>query len=272
MHKPIFIIGNTNAGTTCLHATLLSHPAIGGLPKELHFFGFCHNVFGRINRLFSLWPSFLTCHQNDTKFRGDFTSGPVTPAAARLLLQETFDMRLQLGEAYPGERLIFKEPKFSLRTKWLRELWPDCTIIVMVRNPFAVVEGLQRKLATHTDWYTMLDTPTACAQWLNTYNTILLETHGMDDVIFVRYEDMVQNNPAWWARLLDKLGFSTNGFATPELEQDRNERSMAKLTDWDIQYIAFACHALLERFGYSLEESECQTHQTAVQREKTAVV
>ncbi len=259
--RPIFIVGCTNSGTKCLFNSLMEHPELGGFKKELHFYGFGANLDGRINRLFSLWPCFKTNYLNDTKATS-FDNGPIDKEAVQRILSVLWEHPDE--EVKEGQRLLIKEPKFSLRIKWLQKIFPDCYIIAIVRNPWSVIEGLKRRIQALGDVPLNLDTPTAAAQWNITNNVIQMDGAGGENFQWVKYEDMIQadafpiklKSNCFWSRLLHHAGLPIDSFTIPNeskysnFEQGKDEESIKNLTTWDIDYINIACKHLIDKFNY----------------------
>jgi len=139
----------------------------------------------------------------------------------------------------------------------------------MVRNPYAVVEGLLRK-SVHSSWYRETATcdlfKTAASHVINclSFQRINIETWGERGVFFT-YEQMCEN-PAQVELQIRQL--------VPKLEDLRlrqrirvreynedlrnmNEQQIGRLTTDDLRRIneVFRPHRdLIESFGYSLRE------------------
>lgn len=267
--KPIFIVGCTNSGTKCLFYSLLQHPDLGGFDKELHFYGIQPNIDGRVNRLFSLFPCFNTNYLDETLEPRSFSTGPTEEAQVKQLLTMLLE-RTDEGDLHDGDRLLIKEPKLSLRIRWLKKLFPDSHIIAIVRNPWAVAEGIVRKCSHMGDVPLNLDIPTAAAQWNITNTIIRMDSAGIDGFHLVRYEDMIRadkfpngvESNCFWSRLLAHLELDPEGFTIPNGSKysrfvtDNDQGSMSRLSPWDVRYISYACKDLIEHYGYGLGERE----------------
>lgn len=263
--KPIFIVGCTNSGTKCLFFSLMTHPDLGGPTTELHWFGIQPNIDGRINRLFALWPCFHTNYLENENEPLSYGTGPLERKHIEEMLQiieERFPDKFKAGK-----RWLAKDPKLSLRIKWLKRLWPDATIIAIVRNPWAVVEGLKRKLAILGDVPLNLDTPTAMAQWISVNSVILNDSEKVEDCYIVRYEDMIQakkfpdglNSNCFWGRLLGHCKLELKEFKIPNkskysvFDSNKDNDSLDRLSEWDIEYINRSGAGLIQRFGYEVK-------------------
>ncbi len=268
LNKPIFIIGCTNSGTKCLFHSLMGHPNVVGPEKELHFYGIQPNYDGRLNRLFSLFPNFNTNYIDDTCEPRSFGTGPVDQFHVEKLIQAVLDIENIHWEPPTNNRILFKDPKLSLRIKWLKKIFPDCYIVAIIRNPWSTVEGIVRRLPLLGDVPLNLDIPTATAQWHITNTIIDMESKNVDNFYIVRYEDMISANKfpdglksnCFWSRLLAHLGLSKEGFSIPNKSTythflpSKNNDSLKNLTPWDVNYISNACAVLIDKYEYSLKK------------------
>jgi len=267
--QPIFIVGCTNSGTKCLFYSLMEHPQLSGPRKELHWYGLAPNLDGRLNRLFALYPCWNSTRVENQNELHAYGAGPTHHAAFVQIIKQLFDMLSSSNyKRQNNARLLFKDPKFSLRIPWIRSLFPDAHIIVMARNPWAVCEGIRRKVALMGDVPANLDIPTAVAQYNNVYHTILLDTNPRDAAIhFVRYEDLITATPfpqpsaspngcQFWRDLLSDLQLS-HSFTIPNASEyshfktDTDQQSMNNLTPWEIVFITNATTPIRERFNYT---------------------
>jgi hypothetical protein len=260
--KPVVIVCATNSGSKCLLHSLLEHPQLGGLRMELHWFGLAPNLPGRMDRLFSLWPCFPTNYmdENPPRFGG---TGPYDKNSVEYIIKKAYQCIPEKNRK-DGERLLIKEPKFALRLKWLRKIWPDCKIIVLVRNPWSVCEGIKRKLPLMGDVPSHIDIPTACAQWINTYSCIRVDSAKIHNVYTVRYEDMIRakkfpcgENGTFWTRLLEFCELDEKGFSIPNESKyshftgERDGFSLGLLSQWEKDFISEAAAHLIESYGYN---------------------
>jgi hypothetical protein len=260
--KMIFIVACTNSGTKCLLHSLLEHPELGGFRMEIHWFGLAPNIPGRMDRLFALWPCFPTNYLGEEPPH-HHGGGPWDRTSTECILNQAWRL---LGEKQKkaGKRLLLKDPKFCLRLKWIRKLWPDCKIVLLVRNPWSVSEGIRRKLPLVGDVPSGIDIPTACAQWINANTVAMLDSRDMKNVLRVRYEDMIRankfpygENGDFWKRLLDFCELEQDGFSIPNKSEyskfthERDGASLANMSTWEKGFVKEAARGLIEDFGYS---------------------
>ena len=269
LKKPIFIIGSTNSGTKCLFYSLVEHPELRGLKKELHFYGFQPNIDGRMNRLFSLFPNFNFNYLNETCEPRSFGVGPVDRGPVHKFLNSLMSSKSTAEDLLgTGQRAVFKDPKLSLRIKWLKHIYPDCYIVAIIRNPWATIEGIVRRLHIYGDIQLNLDVPTATAQWHITNTIIDMESKDIDNFYMVRYEDMISaskfpdsvESNCFWSRLLSHLDLGVEGFQIPNkhkytnFDVSKNSDSLKNLTPWQVNYISNACVVLNNKYGYSINQ------------------
>lgn len=268
--RPIFIVGCTNSGTKCLFHSLMGHPDLAGPEKELHFYGIAGNYDGRINRLFSLFPNFNTNYLDESCTPRSFGTGPTFKPGMEHLLKHILTTEKVQWEQPIKKRMLFKDPKLSLRIRWIKHLWPDSYIVAIIRNPWATIEGIIRRLPLMGDVPLNLDVPTATAQWHATNTIIELDSKSIDNFQIVRYEDMISatkfpgdaSENCFWSRLLSHLNLSIDGFQIPNdskyshFKQDKNSNSLENLSAWDINYISQACKDLIIKYGYNLKNEQ----------------
>lgn len=273
--SPIFVVGCTNSGTTVLHDVLRSHPEVDGIGIEPHYGGLAPNIAGRLNRLFALWPAFTDTYVNENSELAS-AAGFIFPDQVHDWFKCWYEFHQQKGRGSDtSKRQLVKEPKFSLRVRWLKCIWPDCYIVAIVRNPWSVVEGIKRKLSQIGDLPLIVDTPTALAQWVNVNSCIMIDSKNISNFSLVRYEDMINadvfpNNGTdkncFWMRLLSHLNLSADNFKIPNetpkshFDNSRDAFSLSRLSKWDIDFITYTAAHLIKEFKYSsFLEEKCMT-------------
>jgi len=173
-----------------------------------------------------------------------------------------------------GKRLVFKDPKLSLRLTWIKRLWPDAIIIAMVRNPWSVVEGIIRRLPVLGDVQLNLDVPTATAQWINTNSVLLLDSRKISNFMWVRYEDLIKgksfpveiDKKQIWSKILRHCELEPDKFTIPnrsafsEYKKNKDSASWKKLSPWARNFIGIATRGLLDKLGYEDYPRKVEAH------------
>ena len=164
---PILITGCTNSGSKILFYSLLEHPQLGGFEGELRNLNI--PVMQKfISRLFAIYPQFYKyC---TTAGKEDKLLGCLDGEEAKRRIAD----RMQIVDSYKsGDRLLLKSPLMSLRLKWFREVFPDSFILIMIRGPHAVAEGIRRRSNGRPD------IPICISQWMTTNIIMRMDTEGM---------------------------------------------------------------------------------------------
>jgi hypothetical protein len=235
----VFVVGCYNSGTTLLHDALAAHPDVGSLPREGQELTDVLPLPRRLGlpRLWALEPE---------RFRLDETS---TGVDARRLAR-------QWGARFddPGRPLLLeKSPTNAARVRWLDRHFENAHFVAIVRDGFAVSEGIRRK-AGHA-------IGRAARQWARSNEILLADLERVPRALVVRYEELAAEPEAVLRRVHAFLGlegetaalarrrFSVHG-ETSEI-RDRNARSHAALDAADLDAIEAVAGPLLVRLGYA---------------------
>ena len=129
--KWVFIVGCYNSGTTLLHEILTNHPQIGYLPTEGHFLTDQlpseHEL--DIPRMWHLRKKLFQLESDDS-----------LPDATRI--KREWSMRLKNRNS---PILLEKSPQNGARMPWLQDNFENAHFIALIRNGYAVAEGIRRK-------------------------------------------------------------------------------------------------------------------------------
>ncbi len=239
--RPIFIISQSNSGSKCLFFTLLEHSQIGGFRKEIHNYGVCPQIPDIPPRLYALHPTFTKYRDNLVGYKEDEIKDGLTKHSKQ---DPTFKN---------GERLIFKDPRLSIKIPTIRRLWPDAYIIHLIRNPYCVAEGIKRR--------DRVDIVSAISQWVVNHNIIELDSEGMKRFKVIRYEDMVladeyPGGNDFWDDLLDFLELRKDGLKIPnetkfsQFVKTTNQGSINNLNSWEKKIITKIAFPSAVKYGY----------------------
>ena len=259
IEKPIFIFGCCNSGTTILLNSLLTHESLygpeidgqdlEGLPDSMrHHLG---------NSTFRMWAHHL------------FSQGPEgdTPGSnlAYYVTEDNYneDDRGRIVEAvsdlvHPESRLVMKSPADTLRARLIQSYFPDAHFISVVRNGYAVAEGIRRKREYDPDrpQYQGLITSIedAAEQWQNANRVVCSyeDLNLLERYKIIRYEDLVANPEETVADLLSFCELDSSNFTMPHFRTDLNKEQINRLSGDEIQVVTDIARPMLERFDYDI--------------------
>lgn len=242
--RPIFVVGCCNSGTTILWQALCSHPDLSGPESEgqditdlpacmRHFLG--RQTF----RMFA-HPRFNDAYRvTDKDFR--------------------VDVARQVDRVYgrycePRKRFIEKSPANSMRTRFLQSIYEDASFVILVRNGYAVCEGIRRKRWFDPERPHMGSQPTtirdAAEQWYHANRILLEDSRYLRRRMFVRYEDLVGEPAATIRSVLRVCGCEPSAVPVPNFDLDRNARQIARLLPVEIDAITEVAGPLLAELDY----------------------
>lgn len=242
-----FVVGCYNSGTTLLAQMLGHHPRISVLPQEGQF-------------LTDQWPADYELGLprmwvlREELFR--LTEADAGPDVVRL--KKEWGWRLDTAK----EVLVEKSPQNAARTRWLQHHFENAHFVAIVRNGYAVAEGIRRKAEpTHLSSGWPID---KCAyQWARSNQILLEDATYLKHVIWVRYEQLSSDPNAEIARVLRFLGLDPSEL---RLDADRawqvheragpianlNESNLGRLSPGDIRIISDVAGHMLRHFGYAV--------------------
>lgn len=241
----VFVVGCYNSGTELLVKLLDSHPDVSALPEEGQFLTdqFAADYELGVPRMWSMREDLFRLTERDP--------GPDVPRLKREWL-----MRLDRS------RRVFleKSPPNAARTRWLQQHFENAHFIAIVRNGYAVAEGIRRKAEPYhlrEGW--PID---ACArQWSRSYEVLLADAPHLKKLLWVKYEDLATSPDAELARILDFLGLPPAPVAQGqtwavheknEPIRDMNAESIRALTPADRAAVTAEAAPMLRHFGYEL--------------------
>jgi hypothetical protein len=221
----LFLLGCNNSGTTLLVETLQSHPLIRNFPRE-----------GQ--RLTSAIPN-----------SGPLGIGRVFTQKLDLFRQIETDSgscvpRLRYDWAYfsdprPGIRLE-KSPPNTLRSRWLQRYFTPSRFLVLVRNPYAVCEGIARRRGHSIE--------EAAIHWRTVHEVLSNDMPHLEQRLVVSYEDFCESPLQQLSRIQLFLGLEDpfdpsiaskefnahnmdNLDKSPRKLRNFNDRSISQLTN-----------------------------------------
>ena len=246
--KWVFVVGCYNSGTELLTHLLGSHPSIAALPHEGQFLTDQLPADYEVG-LPRMWAG------REELFR--LTESDTGPNVTRL--KKEWLMRLNRSRPV----FLEKSPPNAGRTRWLQQHFENAHFIAMVRNGYAVAEGIRRKAEPHhlRDGWPLAQ----CARQWNRSNEVLLEDAAhLRNLVWVRYEDLAADPARELRRIFAFLALENPGGGELSLEQawsvherrepirDMNAESIQRLTPEELQQITAEARPMLSHFGYPI--------------------
>jgi hypothetical protein len=218
----LFLLGCNNSGTTLLVETLQSHPLIRSLPKE------GQRLTRAIPNSAPLGIGRVFTQKIDLFRQLETDNGNCVP---RLRYDWSY-----YSDPRPGIRLE-KSPPNTLRSRWLQQHFAPARFLVLVRNPYAVCEGIARRRGHSIE--------EAAIHWRTVHEVLTEDMPHLAHSLVVRYEDFCESPLEELERVRMFLGLdqpfdpsvTTKEFnahnmdGTPRKLRNFNERSINKLRD-----------------------------------------
>jgi hypothetical protein len=241
-HRWVFLVGCNNSGTTLIHDSLAETGRFSCMPHEGQRYT---NVIRRAEKRGHerVWSEYMGELRLDESSRG--------PDAPRLW----FDW---LREIPPPVKpyILEKTTANAVRMRWLQQAFPEASFVGVVRNGYAVVEGIARKGGK--------DVRRGARHWRVVNEHMLADSAFLSRFFLLKYEDFV----AAPALTLEKLGVFL-GFRAGELVssqhaasdrtgdsasaaiRDMNTASFRRLTRRDLDAINQEAGSTFAHFGYT---------------------
>lgn len=248
--KWVFVVGCYNSGTTLLAEILGTHPEISALPSEGQYLT---DQFPRDHEigLSRMWVEREDLYRLDASDPG--------PNVERL--KREWGMRLDLSKRI----LLEKTPANSARMLWFQEHFENAHFIAIVRDGYAVAEGITRKakpLHRKAGWPLEM----AAAQWARSNEVILNDSEKLRKFHLLTYEDFTEGPVEEIRKICEFLNLPESdaidlrrNWSVHERKEpisNLNHRSFDRLTDGDIAIINKAAGSLLKKLGYYRTQKE----------------
>jgi len=246
LEKPIFIFGCCNSGTTILWKALKKHKDLAGpdiegqdlegLPDLMkHHLG---------KATFRLWahPKFkLNYYVDETDYNAE----------------DNIKVRLTYKAHVSKEkRLITKSPADTLRARLLQSYFPDSYFVAIVRNGYAVSEGIVRKRKydpERPEFEGLLTTiDEAAEQWFRANTIVVSHEKFLEHYKVIKYESLIQKPEETLFSILGFCGLENADFSVPEFDKHRNKEQISRLDDYEIETITRIAQPMLVHFEYPI--------------------
>lgn len=237
--KWVFIVGCYNSGTTLLHDLLASHSQIGAMPREGQFLTDQLRL-PKAEGLPRLWALDPDRFQLDEHSRASI---------------DVDRLKRQWGARYNDANqpvLLEKSPTNAARTRWLQKHFVPAYFIGIIRNGYAVAEGIHRKAGHPIEL--------AARQWARSNEIMLRDFDVLDQSLLLRYERLAAAPDACLRELFEFIGVEPEklsvGDEVWEIHERRspiknmNDQSFDRLTQAEVDVIDRVAYDLLEQFDY----------------------
>lgn len=237
----LFILGVNNSGTTLLAKLLEAHPRIRSLPQEGQHLT---DAFPRpdILGVGRLWTQRLDL------FRWGQDSDPAPAAIAKK------DWSAYYAQS-PG-LLLEKSPPNTVRSLWLQENFQPCRFISINRHPYAVCEGIRRRMNYPIE--------AAAQHWCDASMILIDDERKLDRCLTIRYGDLILN-PVSMLQDIQKFLDLSDSFDLSILHRisshsiegttsgikNMDIMSIERLTEVDKGIIDKICKVPMSYYGYS---------------------
>ncbi len=240
----VFLVGCYNSGTTLLAELLGQHPDISALSTEGHF------ITDQFIKDYDVGLPRMWVGREDIFCLTEDDNGPDP-----IRIQKEWGMRLDLTKSV----LLEKSPPNSAKTRWLQKHFENAHFIGIVRNGYAVSEGISRKAEPRhllNGWPIEM----SAYQWMRSNEILKSDAMHLKHFVWVKYEDLVDDIEGTLNKLAEFIGISTFQSFEKGREwriHERNDRiknlnriSIEKLSHADIDRINTVAGELIQEFGY----------------------
>jgi len=250
--KWVFIIGCYNSGTTLLSSILSQHPEISSLPTEGAFITNGMKTpesYGWVR----MWHKCLSEIEQDKNTPEDIAK----------------KIKTNWGFWFDDKKPIYLEKSISnaTRIEFLEYYFKPAYFIYIVRNGYAVSEGIRRK-SNLKKWKTNIKTGQypidLCAQqWVKSDEYILKKLKHVDNAFYLSYEELAEDTQNILSKISDYIGIddeplikvsqkTLNVVGYQSNIKNMNPLSLNRLNEDDIERINHIAGKKLQQKGYTL--------------------
>jgi len=289
---PIFLLGSHKSGSSLLRGLLDDHPRLFVLPTEIHFFQYTGfwvdyrlrralpRAMDRVQKIEALTELVRKTNEHEDPYADSVTAGLYDVERFRRSLESSrFQSPRELFDAYvhalhvsltgaklpAAVRVVEKSVENTEHAVTLRHMFPDCSFVHIVRNPYASLVALRK--SRPGPGYPSLRAGACSLQ--NTYYNLYRNEGVLDRYMTVRYEDLVTQNAATMERIAEFLeveflevllrptlmgkpwgGNSTGGKGFSGVSAAPLEHWKREVNDLEIHLVNRMLAHVLDRFGY----------------------
>lgn len=243
--KWVFLVGCYNSGTTLLAELLSQHPSISALPTEGHF------ITDQFVTDYELGLPRMWVNREDIFCLTEEDEGPDP-----FRIKKEWAMRLDLSKPV----LLEKSPPNSARTRWLQKHFDEAYFIGIVRNGYAVAEGITRKAEPRhliDGWPIEM----SAFQWKRSNDVLKNDSKYLKRFMWVKYEDLAADTFTTLDSIAEFIGISKfESFEQgctwkiherDEQIKDMNQISIDRMGRNQIDRINKVAGDVIEEFGYT---------------------
>lgn len=247
----VFVLGCYNSGTTLLQRLLSHHPEVSTLPFE------GVRLTGELPRPEDFGWTRMWCRCEDRV---------ALPASEDVETAER--VKRDWGAFLDRDASVYLEKSISnlLRVDWLARHFESARFVGIVRNPYAVAEGIRRKAVPRPpvlhEVGRQYPIRWAAEQWVRAKEIMDDQSSDQQNLLCIRYEDLVED-PTTTLELV--FGFLDLDAPSMEFRRNRltvgssseclinmNPRSLSRLSPSDLREVSEIAGPELARLGYEL--------------------
>ena len=241
----VFLVGCYNSGTTLLAELLGQHPSISALPTEGHF------ITDQFVKDYDIGLPRMWVEREDLFRLNEDDEGPDA-----LRVKKEWAMRLDLKKPV----LLEKSPPNSAKMRWLQKHFENAHFVGIMRNGYAVAEGITRK-ADPKHLINSWPIEMSAYQWKRSNEVMQQDAEHLKKFMWVRYEDLADDTVGTLSKITDFIGI--DGFDAFESDRqwtiherdekvrNMNDESISRLSTRQIETINDVAGDMLDEFGYT---------------------
>lgn len=246
-NKWIFLVGCYNSGTTLLAKILGEHPDISALSTEGHF------ISDELIKDYEIGLPRMWVDREDLFTLDEYSEGP-NPAR----LKKEWGMRLNTKKKY----LLEKSPPNVPRMRWFNRHFNSPYFIGIVRNGYAVAEGISRKakpMHLKSGW----PIEKSAYQWSRSNEVMIENGQRVDNFLLIKYEDLTENTFETISRITEFLGIAPFSKENTDKQWSVHERntkirnmnveSFSRISENERKKIDDIAGKMLKHFNYSMD-------------------
>ena len=240
----VFLVGCYNSGTTLLAELLGQHSSISALPTEGHF------ITDQFVKDYDIGLPRMWVEREDLFCLTEDDHGPDP-----IRIKKEWGMRLDLSKPV----LLEKSPPNTARTRWLQKHFENSYFIGIMRNGYAVAEGISRK-ADPSHLREGWPIEMSAYQWKRSNEVLLNDAKHLKRFMWVKYEDLAENTGGVLSQISDFIGIQGNNHFESgksvaihernEKVRNMNAESFGRLSREQINRINEVAGDMLDKFDY----------------------